>query len=333
VVDGRTHLLVGIDTEGDNLWDLSARTNHTFDNIYAMPNLHALFRRHGVRPTYFVTYPVVSDARSVDVLRQLTADGACEIGAHHHAWETPPCTDDDARALRYAMSLPVARFEEQLHALSNAIEAAVASRPISYRSGRLGFAAEHVAGLEGAGYRVESSIAPLYYEAHKGGPDFVDAPLAPYFLGYDSTTRPGASTLLEVPLSSALNRRVPPVIRRLYGRAPWNYTTKRVLRLSRVARVLWLRPSFSSLEDMKALARRIVADGVPVLNLVFHSSEMLVGRNPYNRTDADLQAFVARLEAFLEFATGELNATPTTFAEYRSGLPEPLATSKGNSGP
>jgi len=46
------HLLVGIDTEGDNQWDAAARAHQTFENIYALPELHGLFARHGVRPTY-----------------------------------------------------------------------------------------------------------------------------------------------------------------------------------------------------------------------------------------------------------------------------------------
>ena len=55
------HLLVGIDTEGDNQWDAAARANQQFSNIYALPRLHALFARHGVRPTYVITYPVARD--------------------------------------------------------------------------------------------------------------------------------------------------------------------------------------------------------------------------------------------------------------------------------
>ena len=55
------HLLVGIDTEGDNQWDAAARANQRFENIYALPRLHALFARHGVRPTYVITYPVAVD--------------------------------------------------------------------------------------------------------------------------------------------------------------------------------------------------------------------------------------------------------------------------------
>src|SRR5918996_1044325 len=168
------HLLVGIDTEGDNQWDAAARANQTFENIYALPRLHALFARHGVRPTYVITYPVAVDPRSIEVLQALTSLGDCEIGAHHHAWETPPRTNDDARRHAYASTLPREQFELQLESLTRAIDRAVGGRPVSYRSGRFGFSADHVAGLERLGYRIESSVAPLFYEAHKGGPDFVE---------------------------------------------------------------------------------------------------------------------------------------------------------------
>lgn len=309
-------LLVGIDTEGDNQWDAAARANQRFENIYALPRLHALFARHGVRPTYVITYPVAQDPRSADVLRALKAGGDCEIGAHHHAWETPPCSAEDVRRHPYASNLPLTQFEAQLRHLTDAITAAVGERPISYRSGRFGFSAAHVAALETLGYRIESSIAPLFYEAHKNGPDFVEAPLTPYFLSYDSATRPGTSGVLEVPVSAALSRRLPKRLQYLYARAPQPYQTKRILRKLGIAHVRWLRPSYSSLEDMNALASDLASRGEPVLNLLFHSSEAIVGGSPYNRTEAELAAFCDRLERFFEFAQTILNATPVTFAEF-----------------
>jgi hypothetical protein len=75
------HLLVGIDTEGDNQWDAAARAHQRFENIYALPRLHALFARHGVRPTYVITYPVATDPRSAAVLRGLLA-GVTARSAH-----------------------------------------------------------------------------------------------------------------------------------------------------------------------------------------------------------------------------------------------------------
>jgi peptidoglycan/xylan/chitin deacetylase (PgdA/CDA1 family) len=311
------NLLVGIDTEGDNQWDAAARANQQFTNIYALPRLHALFAKHGVRPTYVITYPVARDAQSADVLRRLVAQGDCEIGAHHHAWETPPCTADDVKRHPYASMLPLRQFEAQLTSLTDAIEYAVGRRPVSYRSGRFGFSAAHVSGLERLGYLIESSVAPLFSEVHKGGPDFVDAPLTPYFLAYDSATAPGTSGVLEIPVSAALNHRLPRMLQHAYARAPRPYTTRRVLRALRLLRLRWLRPSYSSLDDMIALARDLARAGEPVLNLLFHSSEAIVGGSPYNRTQRELDAFCDRLDRFLAFATRELGAVPATFAEFR----------------
>jgi peptidoglycan/xylan/chitin deacetylase (PgdA/CDA1 family) len=312
------NLLVGIDTEGDNQWDAAARARQTFENIYALPRLHALFARHGARPTYVITHPVASDPRSADVLRELIARGDCEIGAHHHAWETPPCSPEDIARHAYAFTLPRDRFDQQVASLTRAITAAVGVPPVSYRSGRFGFSADHVASLERHGYLIESSVTPLFSESHKGGPEFVEAPLRPYFLSYDSATRPGTSNLLEVPVSAALNRRLPKIVEYAYARAPRPYTTKRLLRALRLVRMRWLRPSYSSLADMVALARDLARRGEPVLNLLFHSSEAIVGGSPYNRTQAELDAFCDRLEKFLAVATKELGAQPVTFAEFRA---------------
>jgi peptidoglycan/xylan/chitin deacetylase (PgdA/CDA1 family) len=310
-------LLTGIDTEGDNQWDAAARANQRFENIYALPRLHALFARHGVQPTYVITYPVACDARSVDVLSRLLERGDCEVGAHHHAWETPPFSPADVQRHPYASTLPRTQFEAQLESLTTAIARAIGRRPVSYRSGRFGFSADHVAALDRAGYLVESSVAPLFSEVHKGGPEFVEASVRPYFLAYDDASRPGSSNVLEVPVSADLNRRWPRVLQYAYARAPRPYTTRRILRALGIVRMRWLRPSYSSLEDMRGLALALARRHVPVLNLIFHSSEAIVGGSPYNRTQADLDAFCDRLERFLAFATQELKATPVTFAAFR----------------
>ncbi len=86
----------------------------------------------------------------------------------------------------------------------------------------------------------------------------------------------------------------------------------------------WLRPSYSSLEDMIDLARDLATWNEPVLNLLFHSSEAIVGGSPYNRTQSELDAFIDRLERFLAFAIGELSAVPATFAEFRDAFVSPV---------
>jgi hypothetical protein len=81
--------------------------------------------------------------------------------------------------------------------------------------------------------------------------------------------------------------------------------------------MLSLRPSYSSLDEMKRLARRMASDGAPVLNVMFHSSEAIVGGSPYNRTERELNGFLERLEEFLRFAVSELHAQPVTLHEFR----------------
>jgi hypothetical protein len=83
---------------------------------------------------------------------------------------------------------------------------------------------------------------------------------------------------------------------------------------------------------MVALAAQLTSRGVPLLNVIFHSSEAIVGGSPYNRTEAELTAFFARLRRFLEAATAELGAVPMTFGEYRQRIvsapyPHPMPAS------
>lgn len=310
------YLTIGIDTESDNQWSAESRLEPTYANIDALPRLDGLFQKCGARPTYLITYPVATESRPAETMHRL-AQGECEVGAHHHVWETPPCDPDEARGLPYAMQIPIERFSRQLASLTAAIGRTAGYSPVSYRSGRYGFDASHTAVLEKAGYLVDSSVHPLLYEAHRGGPDFVDAPLTPYLLSYDSAVRAGTSSLLEVPISAALNRSLPQWMVRAYGRAPYPYHTKRVLRLARIVKTCWLRPSYSSLDDMKRLALRMVNANAPVLNLMFHSSEAIVGGSPYNKTQGELDAFLERLTGFLKFAMSELGARPATFREFQ----------------
>jgi hypothetical protein len=68
---------------------------------------------------------------------------------------------------------------------------------------------------------------------------------------------------------------------------------------------------------MVGLARDLARMREPVLNLLFHSSEAIVGGSPYNTTESELRSFCDRLERFFEFARKDLKAVPATFTEFR----------------
>ena len=317
------YLLVGIDTEGDNQWDAAARAQQSFENIYALPKLHAIFGRHGVRPTYVVTWPVATDERSTQVLRFLKLRGDCEIGSHHHAWETPPCSPEDVKRHPYAKSLPLDQFEAQLAQLTAANAQAVGEPPVAYRSGRL---VRRRARRRARAIRLSASSRasrPCSTRRTRAAPTSwtrrwrrISWRMTRPFVRDEP--RAGNSVF------GALDRDVPRGSRAHAPRAVAVHT-RRILRSS-ASRVQWLRPSYSSFEEMCALARRLTIAGVPVLNTLFHSSEAIVGGSPYNRTDAELAAFLDRLDRFLAFAVGELGARPATFREFHDRYVEPAAT-------
>lgn len=306
-----TRVLMGVDTEADDQWSAAGRESLTIRNVLELPRLQTLCDRYGVRPTYLVTYEVACDRESRAVLHDLASRGCCEIGSHHHPWTTPPAVDDHL----FPLNLTRDQFRDQLHALTEAVTCISGKRPASYRAGRNGFAGWHVEFLETEGYRVDSSVDPFFNERTKGGPSFAGAPLEPYFVSAQDPVRSGESRLLEIPVSSALNRRLPRRLERAYADFTPAYTFRRALRLLGVVRPVWLRPSYSSKEDMLWLADHLLEHEMPVANIIFHSSELIAGGSPYNRTPEDVEAFYQKLESLLGFLAAR-GIEGRTFREF-----------------
>lgn len=311
------YLLVGVEVEACNRRAATPQLEQASGIIAALTVIHTLLRKWRARPTYLVTYSAATNPHAASMLRDMREGRDCEIGAYHQTWETPPCSDEDVGRRPYARELGLDQFAAQITSLTDAIATAVGERPLSYRSGRFGFSASHVFDLERAGYRIDSSVVPYLHEGRAGGPGFVGAPATPYFLAYDDPAMPGTSNLLEIPVSAALNRRVPAVVERAYGRVPWPGTRSLLERLG-LARVQVLRPFSATLADMCALARRMKRDGVPVVNLVLNSSETALGANAGVRSPQEIERLLSRLDDVLAYTVNDLGAVPVTFSEFRA---------------
>lgn len=307
-----TTILLGVDTEADDQWSAPGRERLTVANVRELPRLQELCDRYGVPPTYLVTYEMAKDDGARGVLRELAATGRAEIATHHHPWSTPPLVDEHL----YPLNLEPEHFKEQLKVLTEAVADITGEAPVSYRAGRNGFAGWQVPMLVELGYRVDSSVDPFFNEKRKGGPSFAGAPIAPYFVSPRDPRRPGDSDLLELPVTSALDRKWPRWLETAYADVTNAYQFRRALRLLRLARPIWLRPSYSKPEDMGALARRLLRDGAPLANIIFHSSELLPGGSPYNQTAEDVDRFYRDLEAILALLT-EGGAAGGTFRSFR----------------
>jgi hypothetical protein len=63
---------------------------------------------------------------------------------------------------------------------------------------------------------------------------------------------------------------------------------------------------------MKTLTRALLARGQRVFVMSFHSPSLEPGHTPYVVDAATRAAFLARIEAYLEFFMGELGGAPAT---------------------
>ena len=316
-MSGRTLFMVGVDTEADDQWTLQGRKRLSVENAKALPRLQSLCDTYGVRPSYLVTHEMATREPSRSILRDLFATGRCEIGAHLHPWSSPPYREEDLLG-RYPSQLDDSQLETQLRELTEAIETSVGVRPVSYRAGRHGFDARSLVILERLQYRVDTSVDPLFNETRKGGPSFGGAPVSPYRPDHADVRIPGTSSILEIPVSSATTPALPKALERRFTSLPpipWRGYLKRL-----GLRAVWLRPSYSSVADAKALASALVARGVPTLNMLFHSSELVPGGSPYNRTEADVDRFFERLERVFEHIMKRLEARGVTYRECADAL-------------
>ncbi len=319
-MSGKPFFMVGVDTEADDQWSLEGRRRLSVTNARALPRLQMLCDAYGVRPSYLVTHEMATREPSRSILRDLFASGRCEIGAHLHPWSSPPYREEDL-AGRYPSQLDQALLETQVTDLTAAIESSLGVRPVSYRAGRHGFDTRSLKILERLGYRVDTSVDPLFNETRKGGPSFAGAPVSPYWPGYEDVRRPGGSGVLEIPVSSATTPALPKALERCFTSLPaipWRGYFKRL-----GLRAVWLRPSYSNVEDATALASALVTRGVPTLNMLFHSSELVPGGSPYNQDAADVDRFFERLERVFDHVMKRLEARGVTYRECAAALPGP----------
>jgi len=313
-------VLVGIDTEADDQWSDRGRREMAVRNAERLPGLQRLFERFGARPSYVVTWEMATRDSSAAVLRELAAGGRCEIGAHLHPWSSPPFRPEDLAAHSYPHNLPPELLERQLVELTGVIEERIGVRPTTYRAGRNGFDGGTLPVLEKLGYSVDTSVDPLFNERRKRGMVFAGAPLDPYHPDPADVRRPGASRILEIPISSATDPPLPKSLEAAYARLEpirWRGGLKRL-----GLKPVWLRPSYTALPDALRFAERLARERRPCANIIFHSSEILPGGSPYTPDEASVTRFLDDLQRLLEHLTERLGARGATYAEFAATWPD-----------
>ncbi len=306
------YLAITIDTEADSP-NWKPQKNLSLENIKEIPKLQELFQKYGARPTYLLTYSVVADEASREIFQEFLGKETIEVGAHLHPWVNPPFVSEGEKL---DLSYPHrSKLEmEKLSVLTEKIEQSFGRRPLSYRAGRYGFDEESLSCLKKLGYRVDSSLAPYTDWRFDGGPDFSDIKESnPYFLNEKDIRGSGGSGVLEVPISIILNKGLADPLQRVYDGFPSQL--KRAVKKSGLVKPVWLRPSISSFLEMKFVSERLLEKGINVLNMMFHSYELAAGKNPYLKTEGEVEVFFQKLENILSYLICDKKVQSKTLSE------------------
>jgi hypothetical protein len=166
----------------------------------------------------------------------------------------------------------VADEHEYLEGLTNLYMQVLGVAPRSYRAGRYGVNRRTLATLQRLGYAVDTSVTPHVNWSSQGGPDYTAYPIEPYWVG----------DVLEVPVT-------------ILGARPW-------WPFGGWSRYRWLRPSMATAEQLKWIVDDAFSRGLRVLNMMFHTMELVPGASPYVRTSVGTQLYLRRLETAIAYA-------------------------------
>lgn len=298
-------LIVTIDTEEDS-WGDYRPSEHTTENIGRIPALQSVFDEFYVTPVYLVTYPVAMSGEAVSILRPILDQGRCEIGTHCHAWNTPPFEEENTERNSMLSNLSSNLQFKKIKVLHETIQKQFGVEPVCFRSGRWGYNDEVAKNICRLGYKIDTSITPYTDWTKHNGPDYTHASPDPYrFSCGEIHGNSAEGEIIEIPVTVGFfqaNFAFSNAIFNFIRRRPISYlgligTLHRINLLNKV----WLSPEISTTKEMSRLTDRMMKNGYPILNMMFHSSALKAGLMPFVKTKEDEKQFLTRIREYLGF--------------------------------
>lgn len=308
--DARLAVVVSLDVEEEGLFcGAYPRRAPGLTNIPLLRRLDFLPREFGLPLTLLCDYPVLTHGPSLAVLEDVLTRLGGELGGHLHPWNTPPFPELPWAEPVSTAVMPLPVFRAKLASLQGAVKDFCGQEAVSFRMGRWNLFRRAMAVLPEAGFRVDSSVAPL--RQIPGGPDHFLAPPDPYWV------RPGGPdgpALLEAPTTQVpLAPGLAPLFHGLGRRLP-SRTRQALLSLFLKTLTLGVNPVWMPEASMRLATRLHVRRGGRALTLFWHSSEMLPGGSPHFPDQAAADAFLAKIRRFAGWLGRSFQVTGTTLA-------------------
>ena len=318
----RPTLMVVVDTEEEFDWEAPVSRQAT--SVTAMRHIErtqTLCGAAGLVPTYVIDYPVATQPAGYEMIRSWAKEGRCDIGAHLHPWVNPPFDEQLNGRNTYLCNLPASLQRAKMRELHQAIVQNVGVVPRVFKAGRYGIGRDGLSVFDELGLVVDASVNPCMDFTADGGPDFSSFDARPFWIDHQRH-------VVEVPCTHGFvgwARGQGRWLRRAAESLPGLPGPGILSRLGAVNRVM-LSPEGNTLPEMIALTRALLADGLTLFSLTFHSPSVVPGHTPYVRSQADLSVFLTTIERYFEFFFGELGGQPSTPEHFRQDLLGPLPT-------
>ena len=303
------NFIITIDTEADNQWDHGRSL--TVENIKFIPRFQNLCERYEFTPTYLVTSEVCSDSFARELFSGYVDKKCAEIGAHLHPWTTPPFRDESGYRQNdsthaYASELPYDLISEKIINLTDQITTSFGRKPTSFRSGRYGFNDVVAKVLIENSYLADSSVTPFVswsklsgIPGGNGGPDFLS------YSPFPHTIENVDGKIVEMPIT-IIPTRFPfninwQMTRSLLRIVNGNLLYRGLKRMHLFNQPVWARPfpgmTINKFHELFLESKRL---GLPYLNMMFHSSELMPGCSRYRPDSKSIEELYLLLESIFK---------------------------------
>ena len=266
----KRYFIITIDTEGDNLWAISdLKAPIRTENAKFLYRFQELCEKYRFVPTYLTNYEMANADAMIELGRAGLKKRTLEIGAHEHAWNSPPYfplfKSPLKRGKPYLGEYPWLVIRRKLEYLTGLLEDTFQCSIHSHRGGRWYLDAVIIRELDRLGYTVDCTCTPgISWERNPGwsicsrGTDWSGYDNRPFMLEYSLHGKVHKSGIMEIPIT-------------LVGKAEGG--TSKWFRPR-------LRPNGSNIGELLGILDYVYKRKESYIEFMLHSSELMMGGNP-----------------------------------------------------